>query len=185
MKVTQVNNDILKEPTNIVCHQVNCMGVMGAGLALQIKKQYPFVYNEYKNLCELYKNTRLSSLLLGKAQVVDLVHNISMYNTMTEFYYDNSFSICNLFGQFGFGTDKVQTDYNSLSDSIMNLCFLISDFSQSKQLKVVTISVPYGMGCGLAGGDWKKVEPLIINTFKKAEEKYSLDINLKIVKKEY
>jgi nicotinamidase-related amidase len=31
-----------------IAHQVNLMGVMGAGLAKQIKQKYPTVYAQYK-----------------------------------------------------------------------------------------------------------------------------------------
>ena len=31
----------------VICHQVNCLGVMGAGLALQIRREWENVYNVY------------------------------------------------------------------------------------------------------------------------------------------
>ena len=34
------------KPTYI-CQQVNCKGVMGAGLAMQIRSQWPVVYQRY------------------------------------------------------------------------------------------------------------------------------------------
>ncbi len=40
----------------IVCHQVNCKGVMGAGLALQIKNKFPMVYKNYKDKCLQIEN---------------------------------------------------------------------------------------------------------------------------------
>ena len=32
----------------VVCHQVNCQGVMGAGLAAQIRRMFPGVYDDYR-----------------------------------------------------------------------------------------------------------------------------------------
>ena len=38
------------KPTYI-CQQVNCRGVMGAGLAKQIRDKWPVVFDEYKKIC--------------------------------------------------------------------------------------------------------------------------------------
>lgn len=35
----------------IICHGCNTLGVMGKGLALQMKNKFPEMYNKYKNLC--------------------------------------------------------------------------------------------------------------------------------------
>lgn len=53
----EVIGDILTPVENpddlvVVCHQVNCMGVMGAGLAKQVRNRYPGVYRAYKELCD-------------------------------------------------------------------------------------------------------------------------------------
>ena len=39
-----IQGDVLKTSAKYICHQVNTFGVMGAGVALQIKKNYPHVY---------------------------------------------------------------------------------------------------------------------------------------------
>ncbi|WP_411668007.1 hypothetical protein [Bacillus subtilis] len=35
-----IQGDLLEAKENIIAHQVNCKGVMGSGIALQIKKKY-------------------------------------------------------------------------------------------------------------------------------------------------
>ena len=47
----------------VVCHQVNCQGVMGAGLAAQIRRMFPGVYEDYRRECE---KVAKPSDLLGK-----------------------------------------------------------------------------------------------------------------------
>ena len=32
---------------------VNCVGVMGKGIALEFKKRYPLMFDEYSNKCKL------------------------------------------------------------------------------------------------------------------------------------
>ena len=49
MIITFEHNNILESfNIDILCHQVNCQGVMGAGLAKQIRSKYPEVYEQYK-----------------------------------------------------------------------------------------------------------------------------------------
>lgn len=47
MSIKHVKGDILATPTRnedtVICHQVNCCGVMGAGLAKQIRDKWPVV----------------------------------------------------------------------------------------------------------------------------------------------
>lgn len=46
--ITVKNGDVLTSDAKFIVHQVNCKGVMGAGLAKQIKQKYRHVYLEYK-----------------------------------------------------------------------------------------------------------------------------------------
>ncbi|MCB4340706.1 hypothetical protein [Bacillus subtilis] len=74
---------------DIICQQVNCKGVMGAGLAKQIRKKYPKCFEDYS----LYVENRGydADVLLGG------VH----------YYRDKSGKvIANLFGQNGFGREN-------------------------------------------------------------------------------
>ncbi|MCA9495567.1 MAG: macro domain-containing protein [Nanoarchaeota archaeon] len=53
IKLTHGN--ILKDNSQSLVNPVNCVGIMGAGLALQFKKQYPNNFKEYKLACNLNK----------------------------------------------------------------------------------------------------------------------------------
>lgn len=57
MEIKYVEGDILEAKTQVVVNTVNCKGVMGKGLALQFKKKYPAMYNDYKQKCEKEKIT--------------------------------------------------------------------------------------------------------------------------------
>lgn len=50
IKITQ--GDILSANTDAIVNTVNCVGVMGKGLALQFKKAYPDNYRVYKLACD-------------------------------------------------------------------------------------------------------------------------------------
>ena len=65
--VKEIKGDLLSSDVKIRCHQVNCRGVMGAGLALQVKQKYPEAFEQYKALCDQF-----GSSLLGHTQFVAL-----------------------------------------------------------------------------------------------------------------
>lgn len=43
--------NIFESNKNTLVNTVNCVGVMGKGIALEYKKKYPEMFKEYKNLC--------------------------------------------------------------------------------------------------------------------------------------
>ena len=43
-----VYGDLMQATEDIIVHQVNCKGVMGSGVAKQIKANFPEVFNEYR-----------------------------------------------------------------------------------------------------------------------------------------
>ena len=133
-----VKGDILNSTEPVVLHQVNCKGVMGAGLAKKIRDKYPKVYKSYKEVCN--KNT--DTFLLGKIQIVNV---------------GNEKFIINLFAQLNYGKGERFTDYNSLRSCL----FLVKKYTPRN-----SIAIPWGLGCGLAGGDWVKVVEIIEEVFE-------------------
>jgi O-acetyl-ADP-ribose deacetylase (regulator of RNase III) len=128
-----INKDILKIDHGIITHQVNTAGVMGAGLALSIRKKYPEVYTEY---IRLYRE---NSLHLGTGFIVKISNDLFIFNM-----------IC----QESYGYSKVYTDYNAMRSS---LNFLKIESSK----KELPVYIPFKIGCGLGGGDWNVVYKII------------------------
>ena len=46
-----VHGDMFARPVDIRVNTVNCVGVMGAGVALAFKRRYPEMFKEYQILC--------------------------------------------------------------------------------------------------------------------------------------
>ena len=134
----------------VICHQVNCKGVMGAGLAKQIRERYPFVYTEYKNLCSRNKD------LLGH---ILISHESGLNGKM----------IINMFAQDGYGRDKRYTDYTAFKNCLEVLACNMNAYSCVGHYN--TIAFPYKIGCGLAGGDWYIVLGMIKDFSKKVKQK--------------
>jgi O-acetyl-ADP-ribose deacetylase (regulator of RNase III) len=143
--INWVNGDILDAEEFIVCHQVNCFGVMGAGLAKQIKNRYIKAFNEYQKLC---KEKNYDYSLLGTAQIVPC-YGIKVGDFKI---------IANIFGQYRYGTGVIQTNYEALEVGFRQ----VRDYADNHGF---SIAIPYGIGCGLAGGDWDKVYWIIKTTF--------------------
>ena len=134
--VSIVRGDLLEAAVPYICQQVNCQGVMGAGLARQIKDKWPHVYERYRELCEKKKQKQS---LLGTVQIVN-----GRFGSPT---------VINIFGQFEFGHNGVYTDYSALTRAFNDL---------NKRFAGKTLAFPYGFGCGLAGGEWTDVEMMMV-----------------------
>ena len=125
------------DKVNIIAHQVNCQGIMGGGLALQIKNKWPEVNRAYVELVDNWDE------LLGVCQIVRV---------------GSSFGIANLFGQYDIG-GGCQTDYKALFKSLHSLR------EQMIIHELKSVAFPVKLGCGLAGGNWDIVSALIKKAF--------------------
>lgn len=50
--VTIVTGNIFDSSAQVLVNPINCVGVMGAGLALQFKNKYPEMFSSYLNRCK-------------------------------------------------------------------------------------------------------------------------------------
>lgn len=68
--------------------------------------------------------------------------------------------ICNLYAQEYYGNNKsvTYTSYDALRKSLTTL----KEFAKSKEL---VVGLPYGIGCGLANGNWDVVSNIIEEVF--------------------
>lgn len=141
MPTNQIIGNILDTDCDIVVHQVNGLGVMGAGLAKQIAERYPHVERAYKRF--VHAMNRTPEDLLGECFFAGA---------------SDTLRIANVFGQARIGRDKRQTDYDALKTALHVVARVAIRNNQS-------VAIPYKLGCGLAGGDWDVVEPMIDEVF--------------------
>lgn len=128
-----IDVDIFSMTEGIICHQVNCQGKMGRGIALDIKKKFPIVFNKYKLQCAH------GHLKIGMVYIVQVAEKLF---------------IGNLAGQDRYGLDKRYTDYDAVRTCLQK----IKKWSVDRKLAVY---IPYKMGCNNAGGDWDVVYDII------------------------
>lgn len=142
----------------IICQQVNCCGVMNAGLAKIIKTQYPQVeeafYDNYKKSTNSQnRNCKCHFNQLGSFQLVALDKPFQpVRNSDNTAMIDNGIYVANIYSQDFYGnpskTGKVYTKLDSLINSIKT----IAAFSS------LPVYVPYHIGCGFGGEKWENVQ---------------------------
>lgn len=131
MAIKIIDGDLFSASARYICHQVNCQGRMGSGIAKVIREKFPEAFQKYKEECK-------KSACLGHVQYV----------------LSNGKIIINMFAQDRYGYDGARyTDY----DAFMNCLSEI----KSAVPNGATIAMPYKIGCGLGGGDWNIVYGLI------------------------
>lgn len=124
-----VCGDILAINHGVIVHQVNCKKVMGAGLALQIRRKYPQHFADY-----MAAEPKLGDI------VVTCIHS-TLY-------------IIGVYGQYSYGRYGLHTNYSALRIAMIKA----AQFAAQKNLPLY---IPYGIGCGLAGGDWNRVAAIL------------------------
>lgn len=49
--ITEIRGNLLRSDARILTNAVNCVGVMGKGIALQFRREYPEMYRDYVERC--------------------------------------------------------------------------------------------------------------------------------------
>lgn len=91
-----IKGNLLDMKEGVICHQVNCQQVAGAGLALQIRKKWDSWYHEF---------TRYSGRL----------GHVHFYEA------DDALWVASLYAQSYYGTSKRHTNYAALGSSLLEL----------------------------------------------------------------
>ena len=137
--IKHVKGDIFQSDADVILHQVNCQGVMGSGIARQVRIMYPNVYNEYWRFCMSNADRRKG--MLGIAQFVIVAPNRYIVNLFAQEYY----------GRGG----KCYTDYEALRQCLHRV---------NSNFRGQMVAIPYLMGCDRGGGNWDIVYKIIKET---------------------
>ncbi|MGK9268724.1 Appr-1-p processing protein [Bacillus inaquosorum] len=143
-----VKGNILDAIEDIIVQQVNCKGVMGAGLAKSILNKYPNVKKEYQS----FRNFNLNKGLTDK-DLLGLVNYVRVSDGKV---------IANVFGQINIKKNHFDKTVYTKTEALTRGLKEVKELS--KQLNK-SVAIPYGIGCGLAGGDWNIISELIDSIF--------------------
>lgn len=129
-----VSGDFFKFEADIRVNTVNCVGVMGAGVALAFKKRYPSMFADYAEQCSL------GLIRPGKPSVWHssdaLLEDVEVVNFPTKDHW------------------KKPSEYSYVESGLQWL----STYLKERQGKVVTLPA---LGCGHGGLEWVRVKELI------------------------
>ena len=125
--------NILDIKYGAICHQVNCRRVAGAGLALQIKSKWPEWYTYYQK----------TNPTLGTTTIFPLQYNQGIW-------------ILSLYAQENYGHVKRYTNYDAFRKCLRDVNWFTGVLHEHPP-----VYFPYGIGCGLGGGQWSIIEKII------------------------
>lgn len=148
-----IDGDLLTSGADIICHQVNCQGKMGSGVAKQIKEKWSDVFIVYRKFVNDVNQLSDSKELLGTCQCVPRDFNEYPINY-----------VANLFGQYSYGYDSEQyTDMDALKKSLLELRDFIPVVAEQKGIdkSEVRIAIPWKIGCVRGGANWTDVYSMI------------------------
>ena len=136
MTIKFKHGDMFQEPTHAIVNTVNCVGVMGKGVALEFKKRWPDNFEAYRKVC------RDKKLVPGHMFVFDRGGLVS----------DGPRFLIN-FPTKNNWRSKSKISY--IKEGLDDLIRVINNED------IKSISIP-PLGCGNGGLDWEEVKSIII-----------------------
>ncbi len=127
------SGDLFAADTDAIVNAVNCVGVMGKGLALAFKKQFPDNFEAYRRACDT------GEVMPGKMFVVERASAPRWI--------------------INFPTKRHWRSPSTLDDVRSGLVDLIA---QVKSREIKSVAIP-ALGCGLGGLRWEDVRPAILD----------------------
>ena len=136
------HGNLVASDAEAIVNTVNCVGVMGKGIALQSKKAFPQNYDAYEKACIQ------GEIEPGKVFVFETKQMLGPKYIIN------------------FPTKRHWKDRSRYEDIAVGLIALAKEI---RQLNVKSIAIP-PLGCGLGGLDWKRVRPMIQETLSQFPE---------------
>jgi len=140
------SGNLLKADAEAIVNTVNCVGIMGKGVALQFKQAYPENFVAYAKAC------KSGEVQLGKMFVFQTG---SLFNPR----YIINFPTKNHW--------KEKSKLNDIKTGLKELVRIV------RELDIQSIAVP-PLGCGNGGLEWEEVRPAIQQAFAELENVHVL-----------
>ncbi len=138
MSIITMQGDLLKQhDVDAIVNTVNCVGVMGKGIALQFKKKWPTNFKAYAEACKagLVKPGHMFIYHAGALATPKYIINFPTKDHWR-------------------GKSRIEFIQDGLVDLV----------TQIKAYRITSIAIP-PLGCGNGGLDWQQVKPLIEQAF--------------------
>lgn len=136
MSIIFKNGDLFTERAEAIVNTVNCVGVMGKGVALEFKRRWPENFKAYKKLCDQ------KLLKTGEMFIYELPSLLTHSNPQYLINFPTK--------QHWRGKSELSYIVDGLDDLVQKI----------KILKIKSIALP-PLGCGNGGLEWDSVKPII------------------------
>lgn len=148
------DGDLLSVTRGIIVHGCNCRGVMGSGVAAQIRTRWPDVYRAYK-FHESAVGLRLGDVNFVAHTSKDKLTVRQHVHTLSE-QLPTDVVVANAMTQQDFGREpaRVYVSYDAISATFSRIALVA---------RALRLPVHFPLiGCGLAGGSWDEVSWRIV-----------------------
>lgn len=125
--------DIFESKMQVIVNPVNCVGVMGGGLAAEFKKRYYEMFLEYRFLCE--SEIIVPGFLHYWNENPPWEHSVLNFPTKDDW--------------------KNPSELSYIRDGLQDFV------ERYKEMGITSIAFP-ALGAGLGGLDWADVEPIML-----------------------
>lgn len=138
MGIISVQGNLLEQnDIDAIVNTVNCVGVMGKGIALQFKKKWPANFKAYADACKA-SQVKPGHMFIYHAGALATPKYVVNFPTKDHWR----------------GKSRIEFIQDGLVDLV----------EQIKALRISSIAIP-PLGCGNGGLDWQQVKPLIEQAF--------------------
>jgi O-acetyl-ADP-ribose deacetylase (regulator of RNase III) len=136
--IQEIKGNIIKIDAEALVNTVNCVGIMGKGIALQFKQAFPDNFKAYEKACR-EENVKPGTMFIFETGT--LLNPKFIINFPTKRHWKGKSQI-----------EDIQTGLVSLIEEI-------------QKRGIHSIAVP-PLGCGNGGLDWNVVRPMIVSAFE-------------------
>ena len=141
MNIEIKHGNLLKAPAEALVNTVNCVGVMGKGIALQFDREFPENTVPYKAACK--ENT------LRPGEILAVTLQLQLDNQLPRYI-------------FNFATKDNWRQPSRIEWIERGLVALVEEVVRTG---IKSIAIP-PLGCGAGGLKWSQVQPLIVAAFE-------------------
>jgi len=131
--------DLLQETVDALVNTVNCVGIMGKGIALQFKMAFPKNFEAYEKACNK-EEIKIGKVFVTESQ--ELFQPKYIINFPTKMHWKEKSKL-----------EYIEKGMDDLIDKI-------------KELKIKSIALP-PLGCGNGGLNWQNVKRIMLQKLEK------------------
>ena len=136
MSIEYKTGDMFEEATEAIVNTVNCVGVMGKGVALEFKRRWPENFRAYKRLCDARDLAPGQVFVFENKDILTPDRHRYLVNFPTKQHW------------------RTQSRMEYIDSGLDDLVHWI------RERGVKSVALP-PLGCGNGGLDWSEVRPLI------------------------